>query len=292
MSLKKFITNIRQYLKRLIPDYLFLKREFRLRMGYRLNLKSPRTYNEKLQWLKLYDRNPLYTTLVDKYAVKKWVSSKIGEEYVIPTIGVWDKFEDIDFDCLPKQFVLKCTHDSGGLIIVKDKNCVDYQLIKQKMTKCLKQNFYWWNREWPYKNVPPRIIAEPYMEDEVYKELRDYKFYTFNGVPKFMMIAMGRQISGQKSFDYFDMNFKHITLHDVRVPNARIAPEKPYGFEMMKNLASILSEEIPCVRVDFYEINKKIYFGEMTFFDDGGFMKAVPATWELEWGNLLILPKR
>lgn len=292
MFLKEITMNIRQYAKRLVPDYWFLKREFRLRMGYRLDLKNPRTYNEKLQWLKLYDRNPLYTKLVDKYAVKKWVADKIGEEYVIPSIGVWDKFDDIDFECLPEQFVLKCTHDSGGVVIVKDKCNIDYRLIEKKLTRCLKQNFYWKNREWPYKNVQPRIIAEPYMEDAVYKELRDYKFYVFNGKPRFVMIAKGRHILGQKTFDYFDMDFNRIVLQDVSVPNAKIAPEKPYGFEDMKRIASILSEKIPCVRIDFYEINKKVYFGEMTFFDDGGYMNATPSTWGLEWGELLNLPQR
>lgn len=191
--MKKKWYSFRKILKNLLPDSFFLKREFRLRMGYPLNLQQPKTFNEKLQWLKLYDRNPLYTTLVDKYAVKKWVSDKIGEEYVIPTIGVWDKFDDIDFDKLPKQFVLKCTHDSGGLAICRDYSSFDIEAARKKINESLKRNFYYQSREWPYKNVRPRIIAEKYMEDSLDAELRDYKFYVFNGEPKFLLLATNRQ---------------------------------------------------------------------------------------------------
>ena len=179
---------IRSIVKNRLPDKYILKREYRLRMGIPLNLQNPQIFNEKLQWLKLYDRNPLYTTLVDKYAVKKWVSEKIGEQYVIPTLGIWEKFEDIDFDKLPNKFVLKCTHDSGGLVICKDKTKFDIESAKNKLNKSLKQNYYYSLREWPYKNVSPRIIAEKYMEDSRDAELRDYKFYTFNGEPKFIQI--------------------------------------------------------------------------------------------------------
>lgn len=282
---------LKDIIKKIIPDSIYLRYSFKKQMKYSLNLRNPKTFDEKLQWLKLYNRNPLYATLVDKYAVKKWVADKIGEQYIIPTLGVWNKFDDIGFDKLPNQFVLKCTHDSGGLIIVRNKSEFDIVSARQKLTKCLNRNFYWQSREWPYKNVSPRIIAEPYMEDSTYKELRDYKFHTFSGKPKFLLIAKGRQ-SNNKTFDYFDMDFNHIELQDEYVPNSLNIPEKPICFEDMKKLSEILSNGIPHVRVDFYEINGKVYFGEMTFFDDGGFMKAKPISWEKEWGDLIELPER
>ena len=277
-------------LGRLVPDKAYLKIRYGAIFGKKLDLDSPRTFDEKLQWLKLYNRDPLYTTLVDKFAVKKWVADKIGEQYVIPTLGVWSQFEDIDFEKLPSQFVLKCTHDSGGLVIVKDKSTLDIAVARKKITDSLNRNFYWQSREFPYKSVSPRIIAEPYMEDSTYKELRDYKFYTFNGKPRFLLIAKGRQ-GNKKTFDYFDMDFNHVDLQDECVPNSLKIPEKPVCFEEMKKMSEILSDGIPHVRVDFYEINGKVFFGEMTFFDDGGFMRAKPISWEKEWGDLIELPR-
>ena len=172
-----------------ISDEKYLKLTFKDKMGYPLNLKEPKTFCEKLQWLKLYNRKPEYSDMVDKYEAKKYVAERIGDEYIIPTLGVWDKFEDIDFDNLPNQFVLKCTHDSGGLAICRDKSNFDKEYARKKIKKCLKHNYYWSSREWPYKNIKPRIIAEKYMEDSVTKELRDYKFFCFNGKMKFMFIA-------------------------------------------------------------------------------------------------------
>lgn len=277
----------------LIPDSIILKYSFRRIMGYPLNLRNPQTFNEKLNWLKLYNRNPLYTTLVDKYTVKKWVADKIGEQHVVPTLGVWEKFDDIDFNKLPNQFVLKCTHDSGGLIIVKSKDNLDRNVAKSKINESLKKNFYYQCREWPYKNVPPRIIAEKYMEDKLDGELRDYKFYTFNGIPKFMLIVSNRNIPEKKGFDYFDMNGIHQNLQDVDVHNSPIGiPHLPNNFEKMKEFCIVLAKNIPHVRIDFFEVNGQIYFGEMTFFDAGGFMKATPKSWELEWGKLIKLPNK
>ena len=274
-----------------MPDKWVLNRKYRRHFGKKLNFDNPQTFNEKLNWLKLYDRNPLYTTLVDKYAVKNWVADKIGSQYIIPTLGVWEKFDEIDIDNLPNQFVLKCTHDSGGLVICKDKQSLDIVAARKKINDSLKRNFYYQSREWPYKNVPPRIIAEKYMEDKCDGELRDYKFYTFNGEPKFLLIASNRQIKEKKGFDYFDMNFKHVDLQDIHVPNSPDGyPHKPKNFEKMKEICRILAKNIPAVRVDFYEVDGLLYFGEMTFFDDGGFMNATPKSWELEWGNLIKLP--
>lgn len=283
---------LKDLIKRFIPDSFLLKRSFLKIMGKPLNLKDPQTYNEKVNWLKLYDRNPLYTTLVDKYAVKKWVEDKIGKQYIIPTLGIWEKFDDIDFSQLPNQFVLKCTHDSGGVIICKDKSLFDISSAKEALTKSLKHNFYYQSQEWPYKNVPPRIIAEKYMEDQQDGELRDYKFYTFNGEPQILLLATNRQSKDKPlCFDYYDMNFNHLKWTNHWHPNNNEKnPHKPQNFEKMQKLIKVLAEKIPHVRVDFYEVNGSVYFGEMTFFPQGGFLKIHPDSWEKEWGDLLQLP--
>lgn len=284
---------IKERIKRMIPDSIFLKYRFKKEIGYKLNLKEPKTFNEKLQWLKLYDRKPLYTMLVDKYEVKKYVAEQIGEEYVIPTYGVWNCFNDINFEILPEQFVMKCTHDSGTIVICKDKSTFDYALAKEKIEISLKNKHYYTSREWPYKNVKPRIIAEKYMEDEKDQELRDYKFYTFNGKPYYLLLATGRQSENKElCFDYFDMNFYHLKLTNHWHPNALVIPHKPYQFEKMKELAQILAKDIPHVRVDFYEVNGQIYFGEMTFFAMGGHLKIHPDDWDIEWGKLIELPRK
>lgn len=274
-----------KYFLRFIPDVVWLKLRFRMRMGRTLNLKNPQTYNEKLQWLKLHDRNPLYTKLVDKYEVRKYVAEKIGEEYLVPLLGVWDKFEDIDFDKLPDQFVLKCTHDSGGLVICKDKAKLDILAAKKKITRCMKINYYWAFREWPYKNVKPRIIAEKYMEDSVDGELRDYKYFCFSGIAKVLFIATNRcKEDEETSFDFFDINYKHLDLTKGH-PNAKTLPHKPATFETMKKLSEKLAENFPQVRCDFYEVNGKTYFGELTFASGGGVVPFNPEEYDLEFGR-------
>lgn len=276
----------------LLGDANCLKIRFKAVYGKTLHLDKPQTFNEKLQWLKLYDRRPIYTDMVDKYAVKDYVAKKIGEEYVIPTLGVWNSVDEIDFDGLPNQFVLKCTHDSGGIVICKDKAKLDITLAKKKLAKTLKKNFYYSSYEWPYKNVKPRIIAEKYMEDPKVEELRDYKFYTFNGIPYYLLLATNRQ-SAEKplSFDYYDMDFNHLPITNFWHPNNYEGQlQKPLMFEKMKELSKILAEGIPHVRVDFYEVDGMIYFGEMTFFPNGGYLKLSPDSWEKEWGDLIHLP--
>lgn len=275
---------------RILPDPLYLRLRYLIAFREPLHLKNPRTFNEKLQWLKLYDRNPEYTRMVDKYEAKKYVAERIGEEYIIPTLGVWDRFEDIDFDALPDQFVLKCTHDSGGLVICKDKKSLDLAAARKKITACLKENYYWDYREWPYKNVKPRIIAEPYLRDDETGELRDYKFYTFGGEVKALLIITGRD-TPDASGDYFDTGFHHL---DMRwgYKNAKILPAPPKSMEDMMRLARILSGNTPELRVDFYEINGKPFFGEMTFFDGGGLEKMEPEKWDRAFGDWLTLPPK
>lgn len=272
-----------------LPHDAFLKKAYRVFMGKDLNLENPQTYTEKLQCLKLYDHRPEYTQMVDKYAARQYAADRIGSEYIIPLLGVWNRVEDIDFDALPDRFVLKTTHDSGGIVICKDKNHFDISEARKKLHYFHKRNYYIRNREWPYKNVPHRIIAEPYMEDSVLGELRDYKFFTFGGVPKVLYIAQGRGRSEDTVADFFDMEFNHLPFtidHDM----AENPPEKPKQFELMKKLAAQLSQGTPQLRVDFYEADGKVYFGEMTFFHCSGLSAFHPEEWDARFGEWVELP--
>ena len=279
-------------LTHIIPDALYLKLRYRARFHQKLNLKNPKTFSEKIQWLKLYDRRPEYSMMVDKYEVKKYVADLIGEEYIIPTLNVWNSFDEIDFDTLPDQFVLKCTHDSGGLVICNDKATFDIEAAKKKIEASMKAKYYYHGREWSYKNVKPRIIAEEYMEDATTKDLRDYKFFAFNGDVKMLFIATERQEKDSETkFDFFDMEFNHLPFRNGH-PNADVPPAKPQNFELMKELASKLSKGIPHVRVDFYEVNGKVYFGELTFCHWSGLMPFEPHEWDEKLGSWLELPQK
>lgn len=268
-------------------DETYLKIAYWCKMDKRLDLKHPTTYNEKLQWLKLNDRNPEYASLVDKYEVRKFIEKTIGEDYLIPLLGIWDSIDEIDFDNLPNQFVLKCTHDSGGLVICRDKEKLDIEKAKKKLKKSLRHNYYWGQREWIYKNIKPRIIAEKYMVDESKKELKDYKFFCFDGAVKAMFIATDRGIDTR--FDFFDLEFNHMPFMQ-NYPNANKEIRKPKGFEKMIELAKVLSEGIPHVRVDFYDINGEVYFGEMTFFHFSGWEKFEPEKYDQLFGSWLQIP--
>lgn len=271
-----------------LPDRYCLHLLYWVRLKKRLNLKEPQTLNEKLQWMKLFDRKPVYTTMVDKYEAKKYIADKIGEEYVIPALGVWDNYDEIDFDSLPSQFVLKCTHDSGGLAIVRDKTQFNVADAREKFEKSLKTNYYYHGREWPYKNVKPRILAERYCEDGEYGELRDYKWYCFHGEPKLMAIFCGRSV-GATTADFFDDAFNPVDL-TWGYENAETTPDKPKNFEKMKQFATVLSENVPFLRVDFYEVNGALYVGELTFFDGSGFDRIEPEEWDEKMGSWINLP--
>ena len=207
-----------------LSDEAFIKKIFEPSLGYPINLDDPKSYSEKLQWLKLHDRNPAYTMMVDKATAKEYVAGIIREKYVIPTLGVWDRFDDIDFSKLPNQFVLKCTHNSGGIVICKDKNNFNIAKARKVIEAGLKKSFYYFGREYPYKNVKHRIIAEKYMEDTTFHELRDYKFFTFGGKVKAMFVAADRQAKGNPTtFDFFDENYKHLPIKQGH-PNACVTP--------------------------------------------------------------------
>lgn len=296
-ELVKFLKNIYlqvEKITRFIPDEPYLKIVYRLRLGKKLNLDNPQTFNEKLQWLKLHDRNPIYTIMVDKYEAKKYVANIIGEEYIIPTLGVWNHFDEIDFDKLPNQFVLKCTHDSGGLVIVRDKKTLDKKAAKKKIEKSLKRNFYWKGREWPYKNVEPRIIAEKYMHNSScsisgsQSDINDYKIFTFNGIAKALFVATDRYGNEETKFDFFDIDFNHLPFTNGH-PNADVMPEKPATFDTMIKLAEKLSVGVPQMRVDFYEVDGKTYFGELTLSHYSGLMPFVPDEWDKKFGEWINL---
>ncbi len=277
----------------LLPDKTYIKLKYYSRMGRFPDLKNPKTFNEKLQWLKLYNRRPEYTRMVDKYEAKKYVAEIIGEEYIIPTLGVWDKFDDIDFAALPDQFVLKCTHDSGGLVICRDKSKLDIDAARKKIEKCLKENYYWQGREWPYKNVKPRIIAEKFMVDESGYDLKDYKFLTFDGEIKMFFVERDRAKGHNgHTVDFFDADFNHIPMTVDGYPYTDPPYYKPENFDKMVEFASKLSSGIPHLRVDFYNVNGKIYFGEMTFFQASGTIHFSPESWDQTLGDWIKLPQK
>lgn len=285
-----FIVNASKGLYNNWPDEKYLNKMCDVRLGYKLNLENPRTFNEKLQWLKLHNRKSEYITMVDKYDVKKYVADIIGEEYIIPTLGVWNSFEEIDFDKLPNQFVLKCTHDSGGLVICKDKKELDLIKAEKKITKSLHNNYYFYGREWPYKNVKPRIIAEPYMEDNKVHELIDYKLMCFNGEVKCSFTCSERFSQEGLKVTFFDNDWK-VMPFERHYPSSKNPPKKPLNFNKMLEFATKLSRDIPFVRVDFYEINGLLYFGELTFFPGNGFEEFTPLEWDYKMGSWLKLPK-
>lgn len=276
-----------------LKDEMFLNLKYKKIFGKKLNLKDPQTFNEKLQWLKLYDRKDIYTTMVDKYESKKYVANIIGEKYIIPTLGIYDKFDDIDFEKLPNQFVIKCTHDSGGMVICKDKKIFNIKKAKEKINKCLKRNFYYNSREWPYKNVKPRIIVEEYMEDQKQKgELIDYKFFCFNGVPEFLYVSEGLSNHKTAKISFVDMDYKRTNFYRKDYEQFKELPLKPTKFEKMKELAKELAKDTTFLRVDFYEINENIYFSELTFYPNAGFIPFYPEEYDKILGDMLELPKR
>lgn len=272
---------------RLVPDRIYLQIQYYLRMGQKLNLKDPKTYNEKLQWIKLYDRKPEYTLLVDKYEVRKFVVKTIGEEYLIPLLGVYGNYDEIEFDSLPNQFVLKPNHTSGDIYICKDKSEIDHPQLKKTIGRWLKREHYWTGREWSYKDVKPRIVCEKYMMDETGYGLKDYKFLCFNGEPKILYVVTDQGIDAR--LDFFDLEFNHLPIAHA-YKNAVKDIGKPKGFKQMIGLSKLLSKDFAHIRVDFYDIAGKIYFGELTFYNYSGLLKFEPEDYDRIIGSWLSLP--
>ena len=284
-----FISAVLVKFGKYFPDKLYLKLKYYSVFGKKLNLKNPQTFNEKLQWLKLYDRKPEYTTMVDKVEAKIWVAERIGEEYVIPTLGVWDRAEDIDFDSLPDQFVLKTNHDSGGIIICKDKSNLDKEAARKKLNSSLKRNFYEFGREWPYKSVQPKVLAERILlSDSEDGDIPDYKFMCFNGKVECCFIVTERHSDTGIKVTFLDKDWNRMpfTRH---YPAADRVLARPVNYDVMVNLAERLSAGTKFLRVDFYEVNNKIYFGELTFFPGCGYEEFSPEEWDYRLGNLIKL---
>jgi hypothetical protein len=273
----RFLLSDKQYLKLLYKHYYHEK----------LNLVTPSLYRQKVEYLKLYDRNPIYSKLVDKIKMKEFVASKVGSKYVIPLLGVYKTFNEIDFSKLPKSFVLKANADSGSVFVIKDKTNYDFSTAKRKLNKSLKVNYYYHFREWPYKNVKRLIFAEKtILDSEQNDALVDYKWFCFNGVPTIMYI--GRDRGKQPTTDFFDTNFNHLDLV-MKDPNSKYAIPKPCNFDKMKEIATILSKGIPLIRVDFYCPKDEVYVGELTFYHNGGFVKMNSEIWETYLGSLIDL---
>lgn len=277
----------------LFSDKVFLKLRYTLEMGRPLNLINPKRFTEKIQWLKLYNRQLEYTVMVDKFAVKEYVGKIIGKQYVIPTIGIWEKANEIDFDNLPDRFVLKTTHSGGsnGVIICRDRSSFDLNISRKKLEYSLSSNIYPTFKEWPYKNVPKRIIAEEFIASGS-EYLTDYKIYCFNGDPLYCQVIRNRSVS--ETIDFFDTEWRHMPFYGLN-PNVKQAAEiipRPLNYDKMLEIASKLSTNIPFLRVDLYNIDGKIYFGEMTFYPASGFGRFTPDEWDYKLGEMLKLPPK
>lgn len=292
-TIRRFIYKMRMRLHPLFPvaDDSYVRMMFYRDMGYRLDLDNPTTFNEKLQWLKVYNHRPEYTAMVDKVAAKEYVASIIGPEYIIPTLGVWERFEDIDFAELPEKFVLKTTHDSKSVVICTDRSTFDVEAAGKRLTASLNRSYYLKYREWPYKDIPPRIIAEKYMVDESGTELKDYKFSCYNGEAKDVMLCFDRS-SGDTKFYFFDRawNLLRYNRRGHEAPEGFTVP-KPKNMDKMFDIASRLSQGIPYLRVDLYNVDGAIYFGELTFFPRSGCDSNLLRETDLLFGSRIELPK-
>lgn len=297
-KIKKILSN-KNYLfggivKKLSPfiknDRTYLSLRYKALFGHKLNWENPQSFSEKMQWLKVYNRKPHYTIMADKIKAKDWVADKIGSEYIIPTLGTWERAEDVDFDILPDKFVIKCNHNSGtGMYICTDKNNMDVEKVRNGLAKGLKENYYLSEREWPYKDIPRRIIAEQFLEDNVHSgNLLDYKFFCFNGIPKFCQVIS--RSDSLMTVDFFDTLWNHQPFHEPKeFPFALIQPACPPNLDKMLSLAEQLSKDIPFLRVDFYNINGCIYFGELTFYPTSGLGEFSPSKWGKIFGDMIDL---
>lgn len=284
--------------QRLLPDELFMKIMVHAKVGYKLNLEEPKTFNEKMQWLKLYDRNPVYTRMVDKYEAKNYIAEIIGDAYNVPSYGVWDSFDEIDFDSLPNFFVLKTTHDCGGVVICRDKESFDYRSAKANLDGRLKTNFFWQGREWPYKNVRPRILAEKFLQikntdnyftyDGEMPGIIDYKIMCFNGNPYCCLVCLGRNSKEGLHENFYDTEWKLLPVKRCN-PQYKGVVEKPKHFDEMLDIAKTLSSGIRFLRVDFFENDGKLFIGELTLYPTSGFGLFIPEEWDYKLGEMIDL---
>lgn len=276
---------------RKIPDSLYLKCQYYLSRHEKLNLKNPLNFNQKIQWLKIYYKNPLYTKLADKYDAREYVENRVGNKYLIPLLGLYNKFEGINFNEFPKQFVLKCNHDGGSVIICKNKDTFNYEKAKNKIESCLKINYCdaFEYREWQYKNIKPKIMAEQYLVNSTGEEANDYKFFCFNGEPRVLYVSLIGE--GEPFMKYFDTEWNCLDF-DTGYKTLEQEIKKPDNLDEMLLICRKLSENIPFVRVDLYLVDGKIYFGEFTFTPYGGYYPFNPPEWNKIFGDWLQLPKK
>ena len=286
--MSKTSVRIKLALAKYLPDAILFK--YLIKKGP--SLKNPKTFNEKIIWLKYCDRKPIYTTMVDKYAVKQYVADIIGEEHIIPTLGVWDSYDEIDFSELPNRFVLKCTHDSGSIRIIHDKSMIDHQELKEYYNQKLSYNYYYADKEWPYKKVKPRIIAEEYLNLSGDNGLVDYKFFCFNNKPKLLYISTGMDNHATAKISFYDLNGNELPFHrnDFAPYHNAVMPE---NFGEMEYIAELLAKRVesPFIRIDLYSIKGHVFFSEFTFYPNGGCMPFEPKEWDLKLGQMLELPK-
>lgn len=273
-----------------LPDRKYIEMLYYVRLGEHCDLNRPETFNEKLNWLKLYDRDPKYTKMADKYEVREYIREKLGEEYLIPLIGVWDSTKEIDPSALPEKFVLKCTHDSASVVICRDRASFDFDEAFRKLDEALSRNYFYPAREWVYKDIRPRIIAEEYMTDESGTELKDYKIFNFGGKPELIQVDFGRFVHHERNLYSTEWELLPETFEYPR--NGSVKIEKPENLEEMLRFAAILSEGIPSVRTDFYSINGRTYFGEITFYQEGGFGHFSSKEYAEKLGELIKLPEK
>lgn len=285
MNVQKFNEQFRY----ILDDREYISRQFEYHYGYRPDLNNPRTLSEKLQWIKLYDRKPEYERYVDKYEVKKYVADKIGERYIIPTLGIYDSFDEIDLRKLPQQFVLKCTHDSGSVRICEEIEHFDLDEAKNFLSERLTRNFYWWGREWPYKNVKPRIIVEKYLTDTSGVQVYDYKVLCFEGEPYLIEVIRNR-FTDNLTQDFYDVNWNKTEIYQDKMPMSDSLVSRPVNLNEMLALSRKLAQGIHCIRVDWYDIDGQLFFGELTFFDTSGFSAFCPESAERRLGDLIKLP--
>lgn len=286
MSFRSKVNMLLEVFNPLLPDSLILKIKFRMIMGQRLHLRNPQTFNEKIQWIKLHDRNVSDTALADKYAVKDIVGPVIGWEHVIPTIGVWDSPEEMDSASLPERFVLKCTHDSGSVVICRDRKSFDMDAARKFLSKAFGRNFYRMSQEWIYKDIRPRIIAEPFLDDGT-GALTDYKFFCFDGEPRFLYVSAGLEDHSTASISFVNMDWTPAPYQRSDYRTFAQLPPKPEGFDSMVEIARKLSEGHRFLRVDLYQVGSTVYFSELTFYPNGGFIPFANREQDLEMGRLL-----
>ena len=273
-----------------IPDKTALKLLYRAEMGESLDLDHPVTFSEKIQWIKLFDRKSRYTMMVDKYLAKEIVASEIGEEYVIPTYAVWDDAKSVDLDALPNEFVIKCNHDSHGLVICRDKSAIDQKAVIRKMNAGLRKNAYHQSREWAYKDVKRKILAEKLIVDPKNRDLIDYKFFCFNGVPLYCQVIKNR--STGETIDFYDMDWNPMPFTGLGLgkgPERGTFTEKPEHYGKMRQIAEKLAQGTFFVRIDLYNVEGRILFGEFTLYPKSGLARFYPDEWNRKLGDLIRL---